>query len=225
MNSTHTTVESGKDPDADHEFFVAKIVENDSIDESPRIRFGIGTLMIVTAVLGGQYALISYLGAWSALVLPPLICLGTVAVVLIVHIAGRTNPDPRARNTLAQKSFQWGFLYVIVLGFSAYLTGGAQLTFEYLSNQWLEQRVQRNLGFNHVAQFGMIHVTAVTPGSACEMAEFQIGDTIVTELKPNEYIRMLDDSRGQMITVTVASGALTRALDDCPKRELTLVIP
>ena len=224
MNSTQPIVESGKEPAEQPDLFVAEVVDGEPATQSPRIRFGIGTLLVMTAVLGGQFALISYLNPLWALVVPPLVCLGTVIVIWIVHVKARASNSGLSGSQLAQRTFKWGFFYVCLLGTSAYMAGGANIAVNEIPKWLRAKRVHLTLGFDHVERYGMIHVTSITPGGAFETAEFQVGDAIVSELSPRELIFMLDEDRGQTISVTVASGALTRALEDCPQRELTLTI-
>ncbi len=199
-------------------------------------RFGLGAMMLLTAVFAVQFALISYLGVWAAMAVPPLICTGLLLVVLTAEVARRSGRRIGGIVQLEQRTKRWAFIYIFLLGVSAYLAGGAQLAFEQVVRFRLESRLQRDLGFTCDLQYTWrekgpsqaIVIRSLESGGAMEQAGFQNADIIVSDLPPAGYFDMLDENRGKEISVTAATapaGVYTQPLEKYPQRQITLVVP
>ncbi len=196
-------------------------------------RFGVGAVMVLMTVLAFQYALINYFGPVAAMAIPPVICGGMIVVVIGAEIAASRSPASRARQW-SRRNFSWAVGYIFLLGISAYLTGGAQIGYQWFSQWRLERRLQKDLGFRYTKAYvwgadrqsrQAIVLLLVEPGRPLDQAGLIAGETLITELSPAEWFRMVEENRGRQIQVRVAQGALGRALEKCPQRTVELRIP
>lgn len=204
------------------------------------LRFGLKALIALTAVCSAQFALMFYLGTLPGLILTAVLCAGMlVALLLASFVIPQENYQPWA-GRLDQLAIRLVLAIVLLLTGVAF-AGGGILIVHYVDSVQLAYRVKSDLGFSAEVQTipetnsrgfmvfrDAIIVKSVRAGGAFHQAGFQKDDTILTDLTPNEYYKMLEENRGSSITVNVASGAtgpIMIPIDKCPQRSLVLEIP
>ena len=196
-------------------------------------RFGIGSIFVCMFVFSIQFALVANWGLLGGCLLAPaLIMVGMAALAIVELIPSRGNRTRRERERFSSLvTYRFG-LYLVLLLVSGYMIGGAQLVYR---DFFLKRRVKRALGFNYhtssVWHDGQIHelivIDSLVPGKPMHLAGFQKGDAIVSELSEHQFVTMLDESRGQTVTVTIERGRtlLNLDLDESRQFEIELVVP
>ncbi len=221
------------------------VVEAELVDRGQRsaahpLRFGLRALLALTAICSAQFAFMSYVGTLPGLLVTALLSGACLAALLVGPLVMGRRARAAWMGSLDQLAIRLAMAIALLL-IGAMLAGGGLAIHYQVSSMRLARKVQRHIGLSardeqiletddDGLQTGRhaIFVRHVTPGGACHEAGFLKGDVILTEMRPLEYYRMLDENRGNAVTVEVASGAVGSVLipvEDCPQRSLELQIP
>jgi hypothetical protein len=204
------------------------------VDSRPRLRFGIGAIMVAITVLAFQYSLVSYLGPWAALIFPPVLCGALVLIVLGVELRSWQRTDASQTQRMGRTTFGWLIVYIFLLGVSAMAAGGGKISYDLFMAWRIERSVQQDFGFTYAPNYiwgenmrtrSTVFFVMIKPGGAFERAGVRGGEAVVTELSPSEWLRMLDENRGQSVEIRLAQGAPATALEKCTQRVVTVDLP
>jgi len=68
-------------------------------------------------------------------------------------------------------------------------------------------------------------IESLTSGGVAHQAGLQKNDVVLFEGTVTEYLQTLYENRGKEVNINVATGALTKSVESCPQRTVTLVVP
>jgi hypothetical protein len=120
------------------------------------------------------------------------------------------------------------FTVMVVVGAIAAVS---QLSFQLIYARYLEVRLETRLGFEAQTTFvrrdpgkqsRLWQLRLLRNGSPLAQAGAKLGDVIVTDLSPNEFLRALDQNRGSTMDITLATAVPSLAIDERPQRTVTL---
>jgi hypothetical protein len=195
-------------------------------------RFGLKALMLLIAVCGVQFALMSYLGPFFGLLVGLATCfllLGSLMLTAMLFWRGQGTPLLHRLDQLAIRLV----LGIVVLAIGSFLAGGGQIIYQELSAWRMASRLQNQLGFAATPQrivdrndmrWGLV-VTSVSNGKPFDQAGVQAGDVIICQQDTRKFYEMLTEHRGEEVTLTVAAGADTSPLEKCVARRVDVSVP
>ena len=221
---------------------VAEVVADklvDPLDRGP-FRFGLKTLLLLTAVCCGQFTLMSYVGILIGLASTAVACLAILAALIFIPVLFRLRPESAAMGTLDGIAL-WLTMGVLVLFVGSVLAGGGQLVYQEIEEFRMVFRLKRDLGFTCSTEYvdngygpgdftteKAIRVESVSAGSLFADAGVQKDDVIVSELGLDAFLQMLEENRGQAVSITVdrgGKGVGIYALDEANQIQVEVVLP
>lgn len=204
-----------------------------AFEDSPHpFRFGLRALMLLMALCGVQFALMSYLGILPGL----LVGLGTCFVVLLglvfsamIFWRGTGTPFLHRLDKLAIRLV----VAIVLLGIGSFIAGGGLAIFELVGHWRTANRLHGELGITAHSQ-DIVHqnkvrhallVTDVSLGGAFDVAGGQPGDVILCDDGVPRFYEMIEENRGREVSLTVAAGADLKPLENCTSRRIDLLVP
>jgi hypothetical protein len=176
------------------------------------LRFGLRTLMAITAVCSVQFALMSYLGVFAGLILGGLICLAGFTLVLFAGLA-LFDPVHAAHLRRLDRLVLWLMLALVALGVGTILAGGGALILavieEVRTETWLRSRVGLSVKETWVVSANearqALEIAAVFPGSAADEAGLRSGDYIVNFDSTSDFQRIVSRNRGKSVDLEIST--------------------
>lgn len=206
---------------------------NPPAEQTHPFRFGLRALITATGICGVQFALMRYFGTLLGLAIGLAICMVVLAGLLIVGVRYRKCHASSVSDHIDQLAIRL-VLGISLIFCSMIITGGGLGVYYVLAEIYTRSRIQNELGFtcemkeineSETDAIVVIHITSISPGSPFDRAGAFVDDVILTELSTKDFLAKLDEHHGEQFDITVASGALSRPLDACEKRVVTLDIP
>lgn len=209
----------------------ATLAEQAQPSRSRLFRFGIAGLMVLTAVLSGQFALISYFGAAGAMFALPALFAAVVLVAALAEVfrlAGKKNSGViKFERRVSRSTLPYAMLIVAL----AVVAAVGQVSFQQIFTYRLKSKIARDFGITCESAVAwrdsgpprVIVIRSVEAGSAFDRSGISKGDIIVTELNLLEFLSMLDHNRGRQISLTVTRtslGMMTQPLESYPQRDV-----
>ena len=194
-------------------------------------RFGLKALLGLMVVCSVQFAAMNWLGILPGLIAGMMLCFAVFGAIVFVapFLTGE-----RAR-ALAQLDaiIVRLMLAIVILVVGTILAGGGTAVWAVATRIQTERLVEQKLGLslkevtvmhnNRVVS--ALHIVAVTDGGAAHDAGVQKDDVIVLDGTVGETIEMLYANRGKDVDLNLATGAVSRPIESCPQRSVTVVIP
>ncbi len=194
-------------------------------------RFGLKALLGLMAVCSVQFAAMNYLGVLGGLVAGMGVCFVVFSVIVL---AGMVLTGNRTRwlaqlDTLVVRLM----LALVVLFLGSIIAGGGTAAWQVWGRIDRERSVERNHGLSlkqiQVVRDSQVvtalHVTAIEDGGPAHIAGLQKDEVIFTDSTIDELLKLLHESGGKDVDVNVATGALSRPIEKCPQRSVTLAVP
>ena len=197
-------------------------------------RFGIKSLAAAVILPAVVLAAISYFGILLGLLASlGLSCL-LLGVTFLMGVAFHRRLDSRIMRQIDVWTVLLSLL-TVGLFFGVAFAGGSQAAVYFLSDLKLAKKYNEKLGFTHENEQNMnngqfirtIRIKSVSPGGEFEKAGFLPGDVVV-EYDAKQFFRELEESSGQKVTVSVATGVSKNMMTDLsknPQRKLTINVP
>lgn len=197
-------------------------------------RFGIKSLAAIVILPAVVLATISYFGMLLGLLASlGLSCL-LLGLTFFIGVAFHRRLDCRLMRHLDVWTVLLSLL-TVGLFFGVAFAGGSQAAVYFLSDLKLGKEYNEKLGFTHDIEQNLnndqyvrtIRVKSLSPGGEFEKAGFLPGDVIV-DYDAKQFFRELENSPGQQVTVSVATGVSANTMTDLsknPQRKLTINVP
>ena len=124
-------------------------------------------------------------------------------------------------------------LAIVILIIGSILAGGGTAAWYVVARIQTERLVEQKLGlsmkpvmidYNQRSETGLL-IDGITSGGVAHQAGLQTNDVILFEGTVAEYIETLYANRGKEVNINVATGALSKSVESCPQRTVTVVVP
>ena len=202
------------------------------------LRFGIGSLFVCMTVFAFQFTMVRYCGALGAMALPPLIICFMILSAIYLEVRWKGSGNRQRRESLSNMLTNRSFLYIFVLGVSAYGLGSATSLYKSSPKSLMKTRkseLETDLGFrSHTThamgrgrQQELLAIDSIDGGGAMNQAGLQKGDLIVSESSVDVLLNQLHEQRGNTIHLTIQRGqsAFQRRLDEKEQFPILIRIP
>ena len=194
-------------------------------------RFGLKALLGLMAVCSVQFAAMNYLGVLAGFAAGVAVCFAAFTAIIV---AGPFLTGERAR-FLPQLDVVIVrlMLAIVILLVGSILAGGGTAAWHVLARIQTERLVEQKLGLsvkpvmidhNQRSETGLL-IDGITSGGVAHQAGLQRNDVILIEGTVAEYFETLYANRGKEFDINVATGALTKSVESCPQRTVTVVVP
>ncbi|MCI0359755.1 MAG: hypothetical protein L0211_14865 [Planctomycetaceae bacterium] len=194
-------------------------------------RFGLKALLGLMAACSVQFAAMSYLGVLAGFVAGVVVCFAAFTAIIVI---GPFLTDERAR-LVPQLDVMIVrlMLAIVILIFASIISGGGTAAWHVLSRIQTERLIEQKLGLslkpvmidhNQRIETGLL-VESITGGGAAHQAGLQKNDVVLIGGTVAEYLQTLYENRGKEVNINVATGALSKSVESCPQRTVTLAIP
>ena len=194
-------------------------------------RFGLKALLGLMVVCSVQFAAMNWLGILEGLVAGGFVCFaafGGIVVAAPFLTGERARLLPQLDAIIVRL-----MLAIVILVVGTILAGGGTAVWMVATRIQTERLVEQKLGLslkevtvmhnNRVVS--ALHIAAVTDGGAAHDAGVQKDDVIVLEGTVGETIEMLYANRGKDVDLNLATGAVSRPIESCPQRSVTVAVP
>lgn len=214
----------------------AKIAESPTataLDDPPHpFRFGLQALMLLMALCGVQFSLMSYLGVLPGLLTGLAVCfvvLGGLMFAAMLFWRGSGTPFMHRLDQLAIRLV----VGIVALGIGSVVAGGGLAIYEQVAMWRRAARLHSELGITahhqlivdrNLAISGLV-IDDVSLGGPFDLAGGQPSDVIVCRDGVARFYEMIEDNRGQEVGITVAAGADLQVLEKCVSRKLDVLVP
>lgn len=176
------------------------------------LRFGLRTLMAVTAVASLQFALMSYLGVFAGLLVGGVVCLAGFSLVLLVGMLMHHSAQAK-QVRLLDRIVVWLMLAFVAIVIGTMLAGGGTIVVQAIERgqdeAWLRTQVglsvQRAFVSNGADSQTVLEIVAVFPGSPADAAGVKRGDYLVNFESPSELLQDLERSRGKTLALEIGA--------------------
>jgi hypothetical protein len=213
-----------------------EFVTAEAIPDPPSpFAFGLKALLALTAIAGVQFALMSYLGVMAGMIVGIGVCALAMTGLMIATVVMGLKPGSSLMEQLDRVAIRLVF-GIIILFFGSIIAGGGQVLYASLEGLRFSWKMQERLGFTYEEQtmfngqavVTVLAVKKVEPGGAMGLAGVQVGDVIVLDQTPHEFLQTLDEQRGKNVDINIAPGAATsvgQSLENVSQRAVTLQVP
>jgi hypothetical protein len=194
-------------------------------------RFGLKALLGLMVVCSVQFAAMNWLGILEGLVAGGFVCFAAFGAIVVAapFLTGeRARLLPQLDAIIVRL-----MLAIVILVVGTILAGGGTAVWMVATRIQTERLVEQKLGLslkevtvmhnNRVVS--ALHIAAVTDGGAAHDAGIQKDDVIVLEGTVGETIEMLYANRGKDVDLNLATGAVSRPIESCPQRSVTVAVP
>ena len=194
-------------------------------------RFGLKALLGLMVVCSVQFAAMNWLGILEGLVAGGFVCFAAFGAIVVAapFLTGeRARLLPQLDAIIVRL-----MLAIVILVVGTILAGGGTAVWMVATRIQTERLVEQKLGLslkevtvmhnNRVVS--ALHIAAVTDGGAAHDAGVQKDDVIVLEGTVGETIEMLYTNRGKDVDLNLATGAVSRPIESCPQRSVTVAVP
>jgi hypothetical protein len=194
-------------------------------------RFGLKALLGLMVVCSVQFAAMNWLGILPGLLAGMALCFAVFGAIVFAapFLTGeRARALPQLDAIVVRL-----MLAIVILVVGSILAGGGTAMWMVATRIQTERLVEQKLGLalkevtvthNNRVVF-VLHITAVTDGGAAHEAGIQKDDVIVIDGTVGETIQMLYANRGKEVDLNLATGAVSRPIESCPQRTVTVAIP
>jgi len=199
--------------------------------------FGIKALLLLMAIAGVQFALMSYLGPMVGLLTGIGFCIVAMAVLMVSSILLGLRPGSDLMDQMDRIAIRL-VVGMVILFIGTILAGGGQMIFTVLEDTRFAWRMQCDIGFTYQqrtlydpergAVVNALEVTSVTTGGPLDQAGVRGGDLIVLEGTVDEFLAKMDEQRGRPVDIRLANyaaGAGQSDIDDASQRVVTVRVP
>lgn len=194
-------------------------------------RFGLKALLGLMAVCSVQFAAMSYLGVLAGLAIGVLVCFVAFTAIIVIGplLSGeRARALPQLDVIIVRL-----MLGIVILAFGSIMAGGGTAAWYVYARIQTEALIEQKLGFsvrpvmidhNKQSVTGLL-IDGITGGGVAHQAGLQTNDVILIDVAPAEYFQTLFDNRGKEVNINVATGAVTKSVESCPQRTVSVVVP
>ncbi len=202
------------------------------------LRFGIGSLFVCMTVFAFQFTMVRYYGALGAMALPPLIICFMILSAIYLEVRWKGSGNRQQRESLSNILTNRSFLYIFVLGVSAYGLGSATSCYKSDPKSLMTIRkneLETDLGFRSHTTYAMgrsrqqelLEIDSIDGGGPMNQAGLQKGDLIVSKSSVDVLLNQLHEQRGNTIHLTIQRGqsAFQRRLDEKEQFPILIRIP
>lgn len=194
-------------------------------------RFGLKALLGLMAVCSVQFAAMNYLGVLAGFVAGVVVCFAAFTAIILVgpFLTGeRARLLPQLDVVIVRL-----MLAIVILIFGSIMAGGGTAAWHVLARIQTERLVEQKLGLslkqimidhNQRSETGLL-VESIMGGGAAHQAGLQKNDVVLIEGTVTEYMQTLYANRGKEVNLNVATGALSKSVESCPQRVVTVVVP
>jgi hypothetical protein len=194
-------------------------------------RFGLKALLGLMAVCSVQFAAMSYLGVLAGFVAGVVVCFAAFTAIIVVgpFLTGQqARLVPQLDVVIVRL-----MLAIVILIFGSIMAGGGTAAWHVLARIQTERLIEQKLGLSlspvmidhhQHTETGLL-IESLTNGGVAHQAGLQKNDVVLVEGTVTEYLQTLYENRGKEVNINVATGALTKSVESCPQRTVTLVIP
>lgn len=217
----------------DGQFVPAELIP----DRPSPYAFGIKALLAATAVAGVQFALMSYLGPFFGLMAGIGLCALAMIGLMIAAVALGLRPGNTLLDSLDRIAIRL-VIGMVILFFGTIFAGGGQLIYMAIASARFQWKVQSDLGFTYQTRQlydyptgepqSVLEVTSVTRGGPFDVAGVRQGDLVLLDGTPDDFLKDMDQQRGQAVDVTVANYAASSgrsSIDETTERTMTIQVP
>ena len=209
---------------------VAEVVSEPQ--DASGFRFGLKAMLVLVAICGFQFALMSYLGSLWGLLLGLALCwilFGVLIVVAILFHRRRHEPFMGKVNRLAIPMT----LAIVVLTLAVMAAGGGWFIYDTVTRARRAAQLKHELGFRSARAYVIrdavmveaILVKSVEKGKPFDLAGVQRDDVVIVEGSVNEFYEILEENQGGNVTITVAADAQGKFLENCVLRQVDVSVP
>jgi len=176
------------------------------------LRFGLRTLMAITAVASVQFALMSYLGVFVGLLAGGAVCLVGFACVLLAGMA--MHHSARASQVrLLDRVVVWLMLAFVAIVIGTMLAGGGTIVVQAIEQgrdeAWLRTQVGLSVQPTYVSTGTdsqmALEIVAVFPNSPADAAGVKRGDYLVNFESTSDLLQDLERSRGKTLDLEIGA--------------------
>lgn len=205
----------------------------DLVPNAPNpLRFGLRAIFVLTGMFAVQFAIISYAGTLFGLLIGIGVCAvllaGLILVAMIFHQQHREAWMESLDVLAIRVSVATVLLFIFVI-----LAGGGFLVFDRYARYQQAVAFQSEIGFQGATVWAkknnkdlqVIRIDAIDPGGAADKAGMKAKDVIISDLSPDEFYDMLQENRGNSISVGVANDPDLMFLEDGSLRYVQLKVP
>ena len=194
-------------------------------------RFGLKALLGLMAVCSVQFAAMSYLGVLAGFAAGVVVCFAFFTAIILVgpFLTGdRARLLPQLDVIIVRL-----MLAIVILIFGSIMAGGGTAAWHVLARIQTERLVEQKLGLslkpvmidhNQRSETGLL-IDGITNGEIAHQAGLQTNDVILIEVTVAEYLQTLYANRGKEVNLNVATGAVSKSVESCPQRVVTIVMP
>jgi hypothetical protein len=209
----------------------AEVPADEVIQPPSPWRFGLKALLGLMAVCSVQFAAMSYLGVLAGLAIGVLVCFAAFTAIIVVgpFLTGeRARAVPQLDVVIVRL-----MLGIVILVFGSIMAGGGTAAWYVYARIQTERLIEQKFGFsirpvsidhNERSVTGLL-IDGITNGGVAHQAGLQTNDVILFEGTTAEYLQTLFDNRGKEVNINVATGALTKSVESCPQRSVSVVVP
>jgi hypothetical protein len=206
------------------------------------LRFGIGSLFVCMTVFAFQFTMVRYCGALGAMALPPLIICFMILSAIYLEVRWKGSGNRQRRESLSNMLTNRSFLYILVLGVSAYGLGSVTSCYKFGPKsssksdvETIKSELETDLGFrchrthvrNQDRHQELLEIDSIDGGGAMNQAGLQKGDLVVSKSSVDVLLNQLHEQRGNTIHLTIQRGqsAFQRRLDEKEQFPVPIRIP
>lgn len=176
------------------------------------LRFGLRTLMAITAVASLQFALMSYLGVFVGLLTGCAVCLVGFSLVLLVGMALH-HPAQANHVRKLDRVVVWLMLAFVAIVIGTMLAGGGTIVVQVIEQgrdeAWLRTQVGLSVRPVDVSTGtdgqSVLEVVAVFPNSPADAAGVKRGDYLVNFESTGDLLEDLERSRGKTLYLKIGA--------------------
>ena len=215
-----------------------ELVEVEALPDPPSpFAFGLKALLVLTAIVAVQFALMSYLGPLVGLLAGIALCILGMGVLLVASISLGLRPGSGLLDQLDRIAIRL-VVGIVILFFGSIIAGGGQLAFMALEDARFQWKMQNDLGFTYLPRTvfdpdtgdvtNVLEVLTISTGGPLDQAGVVKGDLIVLEGMAIDFLKKLDEQRGQAVDIGVANYAASSAnsdIDEATLRTATVHVP
>lgn len=202
-------------------------------DDAPHpFRFGLQALMLLMAICGVQFALMSYLGILNGLLVGLATCFFVLSGLMAAAIIFWRGPGTPLMHRLDQLAIRL-VVGIVLLALGSFFAGGGMAIYKEVAQWRKAARLQKELGFaaderyivnRNDVQRGLV-VKSVSLGGAFDVAGASPGDVVLCEKGSPRFYEMIEENRGREVSITVAAGADMQPVEKCVARRLDVIVP
>ena len=194
-------------------------------------QFGLKALMGLMVVCSVQFALMSYLGVMTGLIVALALCGIALALILLVAIL-----FVPSRTSLMDRLDFVGIrlvLAITILLVGSVLAGGGTAVFYSVGEIRLAVNLESDLGmatrkiqvWDSKGTHNALRIMVVVPGSHADRAGLKIGEVIVIDGTVSDFYQRMEENRGKQYSFNVSGTPVAGSIENLPQRQVTVTVP